>query len=511
VNSLFIGWMWVRMHALLETRRNKFIGLALWRREAFCAGKIRKPMIRLFAALLFVSGLAFGGNAPDYSQWIADCAKLPSNRGLRGRLPERALLPLHAFADFESALDGFLALAPKSELGEKEKWVNGAPDPAVFFDSTRAWFAGSEVRFQPFAEKLVLPEDATVIAIGDLHGDIRSFLQMLEELNRRKILDGFAVRRPTQHLVFTGDFTDRGSYGMEVLYTLFRLKLANPTQVHIARGNHEDYDVNARYGFLDELRGKYGQEANVTKLMRAYDLLPVVLYLGTGRDFLQINHGGMEPGYDPRALLAAAGNTRFQLLGELKQKTYDQARPGWMGEDPAVRELAAAQFADFTPETPSTPRMLGFMWNDFTVFRDEPQLGYYRSLVFGPVPTRRILADASTEQVRVRAVIRAHQHTAQLNPLMSRLVASGGVYRHWQTNDDQSRAGDSVEALRETLKVADAQPIPEGSVWTLNVAPDSVYGLGCGFDFAAAAILSLAPEFKDWRISTLKVTVKFTP
>ena len=30
------------------------------------------------------------------------------------------------------------------------------------------------------------------------------------------------------------------------------------------------------------------------------------------------------------------------------------------------------------------------MWNDFTVFADEPALSYDRSLVFGPKPTRRI-------------------------------------------------------------------------------------------------------------------------
>jgi hypothetical protein len=155
--------------------------------------------------------------------------------------------------------------------------------------------------------------------------------------------------------------------------------------------------------------------------------------------------------------------------------------------------------------------MIGFMWNDFSVFRDEPQLDYSRSLVFGPGPARRILADASTEQIRLRGVIRAHQHSAVLNPLMSRLVAGGGIYQHWQENEDSSHARHSIEEIRNTLKPAIPQPIPDGSVWTLNVAPDSIYGVGCGFDFAAAAVVNLAPEFKDWRISALTVEVKFGP
>ena len=468
-------------------------------------------MLRLSAALLFLSCLALAAEPPDYRQWISDCAKLPPNRVLRGRLPDRKLLPLRSYAQFETALDAFLALERKGPLSENEKWVQGAPDPAVFFDVHRSWFGhGGKIPFQPFAAKLVLPPNATVIAIGDLHGDVRSFLQMLEELNRRKILDGFKMRLPDHHLIFTGDFTDRGSYGTEVLYTLFRLKAASPTQVHIARGNHEDFEMVSSYGFLDELRGKYGEDVNVTKLMRAYDLLPVVVYLGTGKDFVQVNHGGMEPGFDPRPLLAAPGNMRYKLLGDLKQKSYAQTRPGWLGNDPAVGELAAAHLDDFTPQSSSSPRMIGFMWNDFTVFRDEPQLGYVRSLVYGPLPTRQILADASTERIRVRGVIRAHQHSGVLNPMMSRLIACGGVFCHWQPNEDSSQAHQSVDEIRNSLKpTATPQPLTEGSVWTLNVSPDSVYGVGCGYDFTAAALLNLAPEFIDWRISPLTVDVKF--
>ena len=83
---------------------------------------------------------------------------------------------------------------------------------------------------------------------------------------------------------------------------------------------------------VNELRAKFGkEESNVTKVMRSYDLLPVVLYVGNGSDFLQMNHGGMEPGYDPRKLLAAAGSPRFHLLGKLRQREYHAARPGWLG------------------------------------------------------------------------------------------------------------------------------------------------------------------------------------
>src|SRR5262249_53407060 len=156
------------------------------------------------------------------------------------------------------------------------------PDPKVFFDFANTWYGGNKVTFQPFAEKLVLPDDAVAILMGDLHGDVRSLLHVLDDLNERKILDGFKFRDTKHHFLFLGDFSDRGVYGTEVLYTLFRLKLANPDRVHFARGNHEDFNIAARYGFLAELQAKYGQEANITKVMRSYDLMPVVIYLGNG-------------------------------------------------------------------------------------------------------------------------------------------------------------------------------------------------------------------------------------
>jgi Calcineurin-like phosphoesterase len=466
-----------------------------------------RRVIALLTLVLIPSLVPAQQALPDYKQWRLACAKLPANRELKGKFPDKKLLPLPAFADFERALDAFLRLEREGPVGDAKTWVDQQPDPKLFFDFTRSWYGGKEIPFQPFAAKLVLPDDAVAIIMGDLHGDVRSLLYTLDELNERKILDGFRFRESKYRFIFLGDFTDRGAYGTEVLYTLFRLKMANPERVHFARGNHEDFNIVSRYGFLDELRAKYGQQADITKIMRSYDLFPVVLYVGNGKDFLQMNHGGMEPGYDPRKLLAAAGSPRFQLLGKLRQKAYHDARPGWLGKDRDVLALAEAHFSNFTPAAPTRPNSIGFMWNDFTVFADEPALGYVRSLVFGVKPTRRILDDASTDSARVRGVVRAHQHVAELNPLMSRLVASDGVFRHWQENESSADAKKSVDALRKHLRPEETRAVPDGSVWTFNVSPDSVYGVGCRYDFVTVGMLTLAPAFKDWRMRVVKIHV----
>ena len=466
--------------------------------------------ISLLALVLFPGSLPAQQALPEYRQWRSACVKLPTNRELMKEakeLPEKEKLPLPKFADFEKALDGYLTVTRKGPLADAANWVGPQPEPKTFFDETRSWYGDERIPFEPFAAKLVLPDNAEAIVMGDLHGDVLSLIKTLDDLNDRGYLEGFKLRKPNYYFLFLGDYTDRGKYGVEVLYTLFRLKMANPDQVHFARGNHEDFTLAARYGFLDELKGKYGQEANITKVMRAYDRMPVVLYVGTATDFLQMNHGGMEPGYNPRGLLAATGAVRYQLLGKLQQKAYNAGHPGWLGSDPDVLAVAERHLRDFIPESPTNPRTIGFMWNDFTVFADEPSLGFERSLVFGLKSTHSILSSASTDKVRVRGVFRAHQHLAGPNAIMNRLVASDGAFRHWPEKETLADREKSVREIRLAMRPEETRAIPDGSVWTFNVAPDSVYGTGCGFDFATVGILKMAPEFKNWRLTVLRISV----
>jgi len=447
---------------------------------------------------------------PSYAHWRSSCVDLPSNRSLLGKFPKNDVLPLKSFSEFEQALDAFFNIITNGPMGTASNWVGDVPERDTFFNTQRAWFLRPPIPFQPFAQKLQLPTDAKITVQGDLHGDIRSLLKVLDQLNEKQWLDGFKLTDPKRYMIFTGDFTDRGAYGIEVLYTLLQLKIANPGHVYFARGNHEDLTLAARYGFFAELQSKYGPSINVAKLLRAYDFLPVVIYVGTGHDFIQMNHGGMEPGYNPGSLISSPGAEQFQLLGKLLQKTYHERHSGWLGNDASSVKLAASNFRDFTPLSPTTPSVLGFMWNDFTVFNDEPAFGYdpARAFVYGKSATQHMLRTSSTNEFKIHAVIRAHQHSGIENPLMRRLVASDGAFRHWQDTDSQTYKSTSPARLQHHLEIAPERPIPEGSVWTLNVAPDSVYGIGCNFDFVTYGVLSLAPEFRDWKIEVASIVVK---
>src|SRR5262245_2870428 len=134
-------------------------------------------MLRAIAFLTLIlspSVLSAQQAVPEYKHWRMACAKLPANRELRGKLPDAKLLPLPAFADFERAHDAFLRIEREGPLADAKTWVAKQPDPKVFFDFANSWYGGDKVPFQPFAAKLVLPSDATVIIMGDLHGDVHS-------------------------------------------------------------------------------------------------------------------------------------------------------------------------------------------------------------------------------------------------------------------------------------------------------------------------------------------------
>ena len=85
-----------------------------------------------------------------------------------------------------------------------------------------------------------------LIAVGDLHGDSVStvrYVKGIEELFKKNQLD---------HVVFLGDYVDRGLDSIGVLNAVIDLKLSYPNHVTLLRGNHETETVFKIFGLIDE-------------------------------------------------------------------------------------------------------------------------------------------------------------------------------------------------------------------------------------------------------------------
>jgi hypothetical protein len=445
----------------------------------------------------------------SFAEWKAACDRLPFNRALKLSLPPKELLPLKSFGQMLEVVDAFLSTSRTGALAQTSAWLGDGPQRPQFFDTGSVYFFKPAIPFQPFVQRELVPAGAEVLLHGDLHGDIHSLVSWLEWLNKNGYLNDFKLTRPNVYMVFLGDYTDRGVFGIEVIYTLLRLKLANPSQVLLVRGNHEDVSLSARYGFIAEGRGKY-RDFDFKRIMRAYDFLPVVLYLGCGTNVAQCNHGGMEPGFNPRALLDAPEKVHYQMLGHLNQQQFLKAHPEFTrGFSTREQRLIENSLLDFEPESPTAPAVIGFMWNDYSVVHGEPQFDFDpgRAFIYGEETTRYLMEYGSGSIRHLQCAFRAHQHATIMNGMMRRLLAGHGVYRHWQESDSVNLMQADPAVIAQKIDISAERQVPSGSVWTFNVVPDSVYGELLNYSFDSFGILTTANSLADWKLRVVNQTI----
>lgn len=145
---------------------------------------------------------------------------------------------------------------------------------------------------------------------ADLHGDLKSLIDNLMTLKDLGMLDNDFKCCEGVHLVFLGDYCDRGCYGTETLELLMRLREENPKQVHLIRGNHEYTQNHFFYANEDfHLTSLVSDSEARVALEEFYETMALTSYfscdVADNREYIQCTHGLFELAMDPSPLLDA--------------------------------------------------------------------------------------------------------------------------------------------------------------------------------------------------------------
>lgn len=413
-----------------------------------------------------------------------------------------------AWAEFENTMNTCFTTIVTGSIANKNLWVadnRGIAYPSVpFFDLKKI------PPFTPYAQKIDAHPETIFVIRGDLHGDIFSVSEELAYLKQQRLIDDqFTIINPKLYMIFLGDFVDRGQYGPEVVYLLMRLKIANPEQVILVRGNHDDTYQNKKCwhlgAFHKQMNTKFQHDAN-NELMpsqqidRFYDLLPVVLYIGCNHNYIQCCHGGIEPGYLPKNLLDANAKN-YQLIGQVCRKNIlpilpEPEKTEYFNFTEMKHTPISFNWECFDPSLVKCPTMqFGLLWNDFE-YNDNgsgPGIQYQhehaRPLMFGKNMTAAILKAQSSSTNFVHAIFRGHQHNA--TEMFRQLKEHSGILNMW-----------NVATTTNIKKVS------LGTVWTFNAAPDQpAAGIYNNYGFDAFAILTVKPTYSDWDMKVVNIQI----
>lgn len=323
--------------------------------------------------------------------------------------------------------------------------------------------------FQPFVQKVMIPKGSRLFIFGDLHGDLEGFVHILEELHKQGAIDHNFIIQKDAFFVFDGDFVDRGKYGVEVVALLWLLKIKNPTQVFLARGNHEDIDLVFAYGFVAELVAKFGKERAESllynRLIQFWNTIPVAIFVGeqdhekSPVEYVYCFHGGVELGYNPIPFLenchkrfdriqkfTATDNLNAAKKASGRKESYCTQEPVTLSrfvrdKDGTIREEATTytsreavrqHFVRKDLLTTFTPSDMDHLWGDFEACAHTKPSLRGAGCVYGQHLTEDFLAwinKQKPDKFHILAIFRAHQ------PAIAGFAANAGLYKLcWSTS-----------------------------------------------------------------------------
>ena len=147
--------------------------------------------------------------------------------------------------------------------------------------------AAAEAKFKQ--ESTVLKIRAPVKIFGDLHGQFGDLMRLFAEYGSPSTVGDIAYI----DYLFLGDYVDRGAFSLETISLLLALKVEYPDSVHLLRGNHEEADINALFGFRTECIDRLGETAGITAWQRFNDMFQWLPLAAVIEDRVACMHGGI--------------------------------------------------------------------------------------------------------------------------------------------------------------------------------------------------------------------------
>lgn len=224
------------------------------------------------------------------------------------------------------------------------------------------------------------------IVVADLHGDFKAAKfycdKFLEKLKSN----------PDTNIVFLGDYIDRGGNSIEILYMLFKLKIAFPKNVYLLMGNHESFvwfGVGA-VSLDQEIRNKYPNDNERIFNLLYDDVFKCLTFAAVVNNSVFCVHGGISASPDNKTEPVGLQQIRNLPWGKIdidttSTQTGDVASPDGF----ILNNLLWADFVD----------------NSEAKFAEWPDVPRHNSHRFAPNAVSAFL-----KKNNLRLMVRGHAH-----------------------------------------------------------------------------------------------------
>jgi hypothetical protein len=298
-------------------------------------------------------------------------------------------------------------------------------------------------------------EKTQIFVRADLHGDLKSVLENIKTAQKEGLLDENYKCLPNVQLVFLGDYMDRGEHGMEILNLLISLRMENPDQVTLIRGNHESLNVNLVYGETDRHLQEF-LKSSASILDDLYNTLPLTMYMSQRnpegkRAYVHFTHGMFELNTDVSGMLdsdvsraamiipkkdpAKLSERMLQLVNGDTHKEYMQKIENANAEErKALKVKCAAAFIHQLLNPPgffSSPynkmgldiELTAYNWGDMCKKLVSLRSLGARQWKISPMVVKNYFL-VSTSKHKVKLLMRGHEHQKQHHEYEGKIIVS---------------------------------------------------------------------------------------